>query len=781
MAAAAPARPFEPSLSRPILAASPWIVLIVLALGEYMILLDATIINVAIPNMIKDLNTTFDRILWVLNSYILTFAILLITTGRLGGMFGPKKLFIGGLLLFTVASGACASSQTAEQLIFFRVLQAVGGAMLTPQTLSIITSIFPPDKRGAAFGIWGLVYGLGGVSGPTLGGFLTSTFSWRAIFVPNVPIGLAASALAFLVMPELTVHRRHHLDLVGVLLATVGLFALVFGIVEGQTYGWGRITSAGSFDLGPIHGSLVSIPTIFLASAVLLILFVIWEARQEEPLLPLSLFRDRNFSLGCVVSAIQTLSMIGLYLPLTLYLQRVLGLTPFEAGVAVLPQALASIVAAPVAGKLADKLNAKYLLAAGMVLYSVGVVLIVRVASVSSTGLTFTLPLIVVGLGAGFCFAPMVSMTMQNILPSASGAASGFMNTIRQVGGAFGSAIGGAIVLQQLASQLHISGGDIFSLAGRGGGPSAQAFNHDYTNAMKPALLFPVALAIVAVFLTAAMRRPRLGAAAAGAHGPMEAPPLDEAAKLAQELATPAAAEGTAQIPMPVFAAVHASDTIVLPVSIPRRVQPVRPLRAIRPPFLVQMGDPARTEHFVKNTLVLGRLPGSGLVVQDPLASRRHAEVTQVEGEWVLRDLQSANGTLLNGQPVTGDRPLHEGDTITVGNSSFVYHNDFEIARPRLLQTGGGARTIYPIRKILTIGRFPGNNVVIDDPKVSRRHAEVSTHAGVVYIRDLNSLNGTRVNGELVAGDHLLQDGDTVTVGDASFVYHNDFEAANPM
>src|SRR5579884_1310806 len=252
----------ETTLSKPPIVVSPWLVLITVALGFFMILLDTTIVNVAIPSIIDGLHATLDQILWVLNAYILVYAGLLITAGRWGDMFGPKKLFLGGMALFILASAASGLAQDPNQLILFRIIQAIGGALLTPQTLSIITSIFPPEKRGAAFGVWGAVAGLAAVAGPTLGGYLTTTYTWRAIFYVNVPIGIVALVLAILLMPELTQHRQHHLDFVGVGLASAGLFALVFGLIEGERYNWGRINDFASFDLGPIHGSLVSIPTI---------------------------------------------------------------------------------------------------------------------------------------------------------------------------------------------------------------------------------------------------------------------------------------------------------------------------------------------------------------------------------------------------------------------------------------------------------------------------------------------------------------------------------------
>ena len=455
MAQRAPAGGPATTLSTPPIVVSPWLVLITVALGFFMILLDTTIVNVAIPSMMDGLNASLDQILWVLNAYILVYAVLLITAGRLGDMFGPKKLFLGGLVIFILASAASGLAQSPTQLIVFRVIQGVGGALLTPQSLSIITSIFPPEKRGAAFGVWGGVAGLAAVAGPTLGGFLTTTYSWRAIFYVNVPIGIVAVILALLLMPELTQHRKHHLDVVGVVLASAGLFALVFGLIEGQRYSWGPISSFASFSIGALKVSLVSIPTILAVSIILLAIFVWDEAHAAEPLLPLSLFRDRNFSLANAVSAIVAFGMMGLFLPLTIFLQSVLGLSAEDAGVVMVPMSLTSMFVAPFAGRLADRVSAKYLLATGLALFAIGMGVVLWVASLSATGLTFTVPLLVAGVGMGLTFAPMITVAMRNIAPAQAGAASGFINTIRQVGGAMGSAAVGALLQNQLASDLH--------------------------------------------------------------------------------------------------------------------------------------------------------------------------------------------------------------------------------------------------------------------------------------------------------------------------------------
>src|SRR5947199_2953007 len=249
--------------ARPQPAHNPWLVLIALCIGFFMILLDTTIVNIAIPNMIDKLHASLDEILWVINAYILVYAVLLITAGRLGDLYGPKQLFQLGLAVFTLASAACGMAQNPGQLIVFRVLQGIGGALLTPQTLSVITTIFPAERRGAAFGLWGAVAGVATVAGPTLGGFIVSHWGWRWIFFVNVPIGIGALVMAAIVMPNLQLNRRHRLDFLGTALVTAALFAVTYGLIEGQPHDWGKVW-------GP-----VTIPMIIGAGVVLLAVFLL--------------------------------------------------------------------------------------------------------------------------------------------------------------------------------------------------------------------------------------------------------------------------------------------------------------------------------------------------------------------------------------------------------------------------------------------------------------------------------------------------------------------------
>src|SRR6266566_6267846 len=423
---------------------NPWLVLLVLTTGFFMIMLDTTIVNVAIPAMSTGLNTTLDQILWVLNAYVLVYAVLLITAGRLGDLYGQRTLFAIGLAIFTVASGLCGFAQDANQLIVARILQGVGGALLTPQTLAILTSLFPPERRGAAFGIWGGVAGLATVAGPTLGGAIITYIDWRWIFYINVPIGIAALIATFAIIPDLRPGRHHGWDVMGIIVATAGLFAIVFGLIEGERYNWGQI---GSYP--------ITIPEVIGAGAVLMVLFIIWERYQAEPLVPLSLFADRNFAVANWISAAISFGMLSMFLPFTIYLQSARGFSALVAGLTLAPMSLTSMVTAPFAGRLADRVGGKYILMAGITLFTIGMGTMAFVAGPDSTWINFLAPAIVAGLGIGMTFAPMTTVAMRNIEPRVAGAASGVLNTIRQLGAAIGSAVVGALLQNRLATTLH--------------------------------------------------------------------------------------------------------------------------------------------------------------------------------------------------------------------------------------------------------------------------------------------------------------------------------------
>ncbi len=426
---------------------SPWLVLTVLCLGFFIILLDTTIVNIAVPELTVTLSATLDQVLWILNAYTLTYAALLITGGRLGDLYGPKRLFMIGLALFTLASAACGLAQTPDQLVATRVLQGIGGALLTPQTLAILTMIFPANKRGAAFGIWGAVAGLATIAGPTFGGWLVTSLSWRWIFYVNVPIGALALVLAAVLLPDVRLNRRHRIDGLGILLASLGLFLLCFGLIEGPSHRWAQVW-------GP-----VTIPMLLVAGVGFLVLFAFQQRRNRhgDPLVPAGVFADRNFATMCAVVAAISFGMLGLFLPLVIFLQSVLSLTALQAGLILAPMSIASIASAPFAGRLADREGGKDTLITGLVLWAGGIGLVLWATRPYYSRGELITGLVIAGFGLGMTFAPLQSIAMRNIQPKMAGAAAGVINTTRQLGAVLGSAAVGALLQAQLAVHLRTS------------------------------------------------------------------------------------------------------------------------------------------------------------------------------------------------------------------------------------------------------------------------------------------------------------------------------------
>jgi EmrB/QacA subfamily drug resistance transporter len=426
------------------LRANPWAVLLVVSLGFFMTLLDLTIVNIAVPNLITKLHASLDDVLWVINAYALVLAVMVITAGRLGDLIGPRIMFMGGIAVFTAASAACGLAPSPGWLIGFRAVQGLGAAMLIPQTLTIIINTFPPDRRGAAFGVWGAVAGVATIAGPTLGGLLVTAFDWRWIFFVNLPIGVIVLVVTPLIIPDVRPGRRHRIDIPGVLLVSAALLAICYGLVEGQKYDWGTITG------------FVSIPLVLGLGVVLLLAFLLVQrlTQDKEPLVPFALFRDRNYAVVNWVSGVLSIGMMGIFIPLTIYLQSVLGFSALKAGLTMAPASLVSMFVAPVAGRMTDKIGGKFILMSGLILFGAGMGWIALIAHPNSSWPVFLAPLIVAGLGMGCIFAPMVTVAMRNIEPRMAGAASGVLNTVRQVGLVIGTAAVGALLQNRLVSAM---------------------------------------------------------------------------------------------------------------------------------------------------------------------------------------------------------------------------------------------------------------------------------------------------------------------------------------
>jgi EmrB/QacA subfamily drug resistance transporter len=510
---------------------NPWIILLVVSLGFFMTLLDLTIVNIAIPNMISRLHASLDDILWVINAYALVLAVLLITAGRLGDLIGQRRVFAAGIAVFTLASAACGLAPSPGWLIAFRAIQGLGAALLMPQTLAILTMVFPPERRGAAFGVWGAVAGVATIAGPTLGGLLVTAFDWRYIFFINVPIGIAVLFMTPFLIPDLRTGRKHSFDVGGVVLASLALLAISYALVEGQKYNWGTIKS------------FVSIPLLAAVGIVLGAVFVWLQARRQdgEPLVPFALFRDRNYALMNMVAGFIAIGMLGIFLPFSIYLQSVLGFSALKAGLTMAPASLVSMFVAPVAGRMSDRIGGKYILMLGLLLFGGGMGTIALVAQPTSAWYDFLLPQVVAGIGIGCTFAPLTTVAMRNVNPVMAGAASGVFNTTRQLGTVIGTAGVGALLQNRLVSALTsqarlrtaglppqareklVAGFQAAAKRGLGAGAghrttgvAGQIFTHGFVSAMRPTMLVPIVF-IAAGALSCVFIKRRPVAARAGA------------------------------------------------------------------------------------------------------------------------------------------------------------------------------------------------------------------------------------------------------------------------
>ena len=425
---------------------NPWAVLAVFALGTFLTLLDLTIVNIAIPSIVDDIHAPLDGILWMLNAYSLVYAVLLITSGRLGDIYGPRQLFAAGVAVFTLSSALSGVSQDATQLVLARAGQGLGAALLAPQGLPMITSLFPPERRGGVFAIFGMLAGLAVVLGPTLGGLIVSNWGWRWIFYVNVPVGVAILALTARVIPDLRPGRPHRLDLSGVVLATVGLFGVVFGLIEGQRYDWGSI-----------EGSFVTIPMVIGAGVALVAVFLVQQARRQgrEPLLPFEIFADRNFAFMAFVLMAMGFAIVGVFLPLTIYYQSVLGLDAFTAGLTIAPQPVAMMLASGPIAALIQRGYAKRILFLGLLAFVAGQGWIAYTVSADGDRWALLPGLIVAGLGMAGVWTPLYDLGTRTLQPRLAGAASGVFSTIQELGAVLATAVIGAVLQNQLATALR--------------------------------------------------------------------------------------------------------------------------------------------------------------------------------------------------------------------------------------------------------------------------------------------------------------------------------------
>jgi len=459
-----------------------WWTLAAVSFGLFMIMLDNTIVNVALPTIQRSLHLKISELEWVVAGYALTFGALMLTGGKLADLFGRRAMFVVGLVIFTLSSLACGLAGGATVLIAARVVQGVGAALMNPSTLSIITVTFPPKQRGTAIGIWAGVSALALAIGPLAGGLITEHINWNWIFFINVPIGALAILAAFAFIDESRdTSQEQRPDIPGLFASALGLFALSYALIEANSYGWTSTRIVLSFAL----------------AAVSLVAFVLLERHQRLPMLDLSLFRNVGFAGANGVMLLVGLAMFGVFFYVSLYVQQVLGYSPVQAGAAFLPWTLLIILLAPQAGRLSDRFGPRPFVTSGMAIVAASLA-VFATAGVHATFWHLLPGMLLGGVGMSLAMAPTTAAAMSSVRPDKAGVGSAVLNSMRQVGGSLGIAIMGAIVASGVSASLAT------------GHTRPEAFVNGYHHAVEVAAVIALAGAgIAATTLKHARHRPQ--------------------------------------------------------------------------------------------------------------------------------------------------------------------------------------------------------------------------------------------------------------------------------
>ncbi|WP_169735438.1 DHA2 family efflux MFS transporter permease subunit [Actinokineospora inagensis] len=513
----------------------PWVALAALCACFFMVMLDSTIVTVAIPAMLRGLDANLNQVIWVNSVYLLANTVPLLLTGRLGDRFGPKRVLVVGLVLFLAASLWSGLSTSAESLIAARAVQGLGAAAMTPQTLSFITRLFPPERRGAPIAVWGAVAGVATITGPVVGGLLVEHIGWEWIFFLNLPIGVAGLVLGLVLLPDWRPEGQPTFDITGAALASGGLALLVFGLQNGQHYHWGTIV--GPIGVLPVIG----------VGLVLLGAFTVYQRRARDPLLPRGLFANPVFGWANLTHSALGFATTGMFLPLVIYVQSVLGLDPVASSLLCAPMAGAAALAAWLASRV--RLAGRTLIMSGLGGLAAGTVVLAALSEPDTDPLVLVPGLVLAGLGIGLVFSPLTASATLGMPPHLVGAASGVFNTSRQVGGVLGSATTGLLLqvglgfsipgaARQYAKFLPPRYADEFvdritaaaQTAGQFGGEGPQvpsdwsptvaakvrelatdAFHLGFTNAAKATLVLPVVVLVLGMVCAAGIRLPPTG------------------------------------------------------------------------------------------------------------------------------------------------------------------------------------------------------------------------------------------------------------------------------
>jgi EmrB/QacA subfamily drug resistance transporter len=716
-----------------------WLALVPVAMGVFVVVMDVTVVNVALPSIRADLgylDVTVSDLGWIVNAYSLAFGVLMLAGGKLADIFGRRRIFMIGLVLFALSSLAAGLAEDVQLVIICRGLQGVGGALVLPASLSIITVGFPAAQRAIAVAIWSTLVGVGVAVGPLVGGVLSEKADWRWVFFVAIPFSVLAFAFSMLWIKESRATPEHRrFDPIGVALSAAALFCLVFGLQKANEWDW----------------SDPRIVALLAGAAGLGLAFALYERRAPAPMLDISLFRSATFTAANVVSLVSGFVLIGTIFYLNLFTQSVMAYEPIEAGAVLLPMTVLTVAAAPVAGRLTDAFGPRWVLAGGMLLIGGALLTVVRLDLES--GFWSLVPMLLLeGIGFAFVLTPVTAAALAGVPVRQAGIGAGAVNAARQVGGALGLAVLGAVNAEITDDALAVG----------------RTRLEGFVDSFGPIMIVGAAGALLGAVIAAAWVVGRMPAAAAA---PVAEPAARErpsgVTRVSWTIPAPEAGRSVAAA-----TAQHELLTGLLDASVVAR------LEVINGPVA------GSTVGISADGMILGRAEdGIGDLGGDQELSRRHARIYQRNGELILEDLGSMDGTRVGGRVISEATALAVGDVIELGRTQLRVS---QVPGPVATAPAGEATRAREVGlelevvegpaagRRLRFGRAPfvlgraerGEGSLAGDPELSRRHASATPlgPAGIL-IEDLGSTNGTFVNGLRIGGPTLVALGDSVQVG----------------
>ena len=702
-----------------------WLVLVPVAMGVFVVVMDVTVVNVALPSIREDLgylDVTVSDLQWVVNAYSLAFAVLMLGGGKLADILGRRRVFLIGLVAFALASLGAGLTESIDLLIVFRALQGVGAALVLPATLALVTVGFPPAKRAIAVAIWSALVGLGVAIGPLVGGLLSEEIDWRWVFLVNVPFCGLAFVFALLWVTESRAPPEHRsFDPVGVLLSTAALFCLVFGLQKANEFDWGDPRTVG-----------------LLAAALLAgLAFARWERRTDAPILDLSLFRSPTFTGANVVSLVSGFVLIGAIFYINLLTQSAMAYGPVEAGAVLLPMTVLSVAFAPLVGRLTDRFGPRWLLTFGMLLLAASLLLGVRLGFDSDFWDLMPI-LILAGIGFAFVLTPVVAAALAGVPVRQAAVGSAVVNTARQAGGALGLAVMGAVSADIITDSLAVG----------------QTRLEGFVEAFGPVMIVGAVAAGLGALIAAATVVGKLPQAAAPAGAPPASDRPSAVRRVSWTVPGPEAGRSVGAISKQL--AVLGGGGAVARLEV--LTGPAAGARIAIGPEAMVFG---RTEQ------------GIGRLGDDNELSRRHARISHHDGKLLIEDLGSTNGTRVNSGEISEPTTVGAGEVIELGRTELRVAElpapPATGAVPCLEVVAGPAAgsRIEVGQAPFVLGRAEMDEGRLgDDPEISRRHASASLlDPARILIEDLGSTNGTFVNGVRIGAPTVVGLGDSIQLG----------------